>query len=93
MATRPTMSQGGVPNYPDSLIERQNRIEYVIGKWLELALQAEQATNDTRYAAQTAMTVTPPVEPGIIYSRTEIQSLKTTIDQLIAALQASGVID
>lgn len=72
-------------------ILHQADVEGVINFEIDEAEVAQDAENDAEFAKRGTSVISSPTAPGAAYSQAEVASLKTSIDQIRAALTAAGI--
>lgn len=84
------MTQGDIPapTPADDVIDRQERVEYVIDE----RVATDNEADDLKYALRGDDVVASPATQTGSYVQADAQSLKTAIDGIITALVASGIL-
>lgn len=72
-------------------ILHQADVESVINVEIAQAEVAQDAQNDAEFAKRGTAVISTPTAPGAAYVQAEVASLKTSIDEIRAALTAAGI--
>jgi hypothetical protein len=80
------------PTPEDDVIDKQERVEYVVDERIAAADVEEDEANALLFARLGTDVVVSPTSPSAGYVQAEAASMKTAVDAIIAALVESGIL-
>ena len=90
--TTPNPNVVPAPTPADDVIDKQERVEFVIDKRVSANESTGDLQNDVEFAKRRPTTlIATPLAPSATYVQAEAASMKVAVDAIRAALTSSGV--